>query len=416
MMTTGAINEKAVERINQDETELNEAGLFFTQPTLYMFGTPLAQSGKDGYQFSRLAFDKRDFADVVAEQAYAAVRGQERVEKPVTLCNLSMIPNTGKITRGGGAMPCSQLAIGQLVRLAGALGGAGSYLASCPTELRATNFNFWMSTQKALDTEAVLRTMLEKTRESGEIVRGCYGVVGTRYKVYDADQVIKSFMQFAPPESKGEFKMEGPRWKFTIHFHSAFQADDLAVGDIFRGVVWVEGRDDGSGSIKVGVGVERARCVNLTTIWAKQIKGVRHTAREIATKLEALMKQALKAIEGFSSKWAEASKDSIISGVYEGVEPKYIFEKLVEKRLVHATGCNSEDLVERLVHAWNMEPGYTRADISNAITRAAHTETWKSAWTCEELEEQGGELLYNYVHLSPPAPETPNNGMLLEVL
>jgi len=50
--------------------------------------------------------------------------------------------------------------------------------------------------------------------------------------------------------------------------------------------------------------------------------------------------------------------------------------------------------VERLQRAWDLEPGYCKTVIVNAITRAAHTEEWRSWTTSEELERTAGELLY----------------------
>jgi len=51
-------------------------------------------------------------------------------------------------------------------------------------------------------------------------------------------------------------------------------------------------------------------------------------------------------------------------------------------------------MVERLQRAWDIEPGYSKAAIVNAVTRAAHTEEWRSWQTSEELERAAGELLY----------------------
>jgi hypothetical protein len=44
--------------------------------------------------------------------------------------------------------------------------------------------------------------------------------------------------------------------------------------------------------------------------------------------------------------------------------------------------------------AWDVEPGYSKAAIVNAVTRAAHTEEWRSWTTSEDLERAAGELLY----------------------
>jgi len=43
---------------------------------------------------------------------------------------------------------------------------------------------------------------------------------------------------------------------------------------------------------------------------------------------------------------------------------------------------------------WDVEPGYSKTAIVNAVTRAAHTEEWRSWTTSEDLERAAGELLY----------------------
>ncbi len=55
---------------------------------------------------------------------------------------------------------------------------------------------------------------------------------------------------------------------------------------------------------------------------------------------------------------------------------------------------SSDEMVERLQRAWDVEPGYSKTAIVNAVTRAANTEEWRSWSTSEDLERAAGELLY----------------------
>jgi len=66
--------------------------------------------------------------------------------------------------------------------------------------------------------------------------------------------------------------------------------------------------------------------------------------------------------------------------------------------LVHIPGVDEETMAGRLFSAWTAEPGYMSSDILNAITRAANSNAWPSAWNSEEISEQAGQLLYNYVY------------------
>jgi hypothetical protein len=71
-----------------------------------------------------------------------------------------------------------------------------------------------------------------------------------------------------------------------------------------------------------------------------------------------------------------------------------IFKALVMSRAVYVPGIAADDMVERLQRAWDVEPGYSKTAIVNAVTRAAHTEEWRSWTTSEDLERAAGELLY----------------------
>ncbi len=63
--------------------------------------------------------------------------------------------------------------------------------------------------------------------------------------------------------------------------------------------------------------------------------------------------------------------------------------------LLSLPGRDLDEKADRVARAWSMEPGPTRADLVNAITRAAHEEfSWSSPWAIQETETQASELLY----------------------
>ena len=99
---------------------------------------------------------------------------------------------------------------------------------------------------------------------------------------------------------------------------------------------------------------------------------------------------ALASIEPFVKAWSACEQDSIL----DMGDPAQCFTMLVEKGFVKVAGVERKDLVGRLVKAWEFDRGASRANVINAVTRAAHTNTWKSAWAQEELEVQAGQLVY----------------------
>jgi hypothetical protein len=47
-----------------------------------------------------------------------------------------------------------------------------------------------------------------------------------------------------------------------------------------------------------------------------------------------------------------------------------IFRALVSNRAVYVPGIAADEMVERLQRAWDVEPGYSKTAIVNAVTRA----------------------------------------------
>lgn len=422
--STDTIDTAALPRIAADEAMAAEAGLVFKKPTLFAHGTVLYDSGEKTYRRSRAAFDNRPLLDDSAVEALDAYKAQDRREYEINLHDLSMSGQGRVVYSGAGrgfgqagtedAVDISQVALGQMMSKLGAEGGAASYLMSCPRTLRAENVNTWvkLSDLTSKDKPTLIRTMMmQPVAEVTEVVerlppptRTAYAVLAPKYNIRDLPQVLPVFQEklaaLGAVGARGEYKLVGPKWKFSATFHAAIEATELRVGDIFRGVVWVQGVDDGTGSVRVGVGIERARCRNLTTIWARDVQGLRHNSVNFDQRLAALLDQAVKAIGGFAEKWAAAERDSIYDGVYSDLSPERVFGALVKRGLVKVPGVSKEEMVAALCSAWAVEPGYTRADIVNAVTRAAHETSWKSPWAQEELEAQGGQLLYNRLVLS----------------
>ena len=109
--------------------------------------------------------------------------------------------------------------------------------------------------------------------------------------------------------------------------------------------------------------------------------------------VQARIARALEKVSYFADKWSEATVENVLER-YGVDDVGTIFKALVSHRAVHVPGIAADDMVERLQRAWDVEPGYSKTAIVNAVTRAAHTEEWRSWTTSEELERAAGELLY----------------------
>jgi hypothetical protein len=119
---------------------------------------------------------------------------------------------------------------------------------------------------------------------------------------------------------------------------------------------------------------------------------------ELREAVQAAMQQGAQAMEGFADRWTSARREELHGALqWQKHGTEAIMRALVREDYVRAPGTNEDALVAALVRAWQAAPGYTRADLCNAITRAAHAEEWATPWTQEALEEQGGGLLYQRV-------------------
>lgn len=414
------IDTDAARRIETVEAQLADAGIAFKTPTFFAHGTRMIQAGTDRYRQIREELDARQRAHLLQDEIDLAYAGEKRQDIAVELPDVRMDDTTGRIYRvsanGAGArLPVSTYALGQLVSRAGAPGLPGGYLAACPPALRAENANHWLA--RAVEGEgkragnglkATLRTKLETVGSNGNAAtrRSVFACVGTRFSTEaDYPHAVRAFLKAIPAHAKGQWIHDGRRWRFRASFPSDVLPQDARVGDVFVASLWIEGVDDGSGSIKLGVDAERVACINCGTIATEDVAGsVRHVGRTVLDKIAGLTAKLNAKLAPFAGAWAKARAEQII-GTAADVTPEHVFGQLVEQGLVDVSGVSDEELTARLVRAWQQEPGYSKADLWNAITRAAHTEAWRSPWQTAELEEQAGELLYQRVSIAPPAAQ-----------
>jgi hypothetical protein len=120
---------------------------------------------------------------------------------------------------------------------------------------------------------------------------------------------------------------------------------------------------------------------------------VRHVGPNLGNVVSSGIERALKKVSHFADKWSEATVENVLER-YGVDDVATIFKALVSNRAVYVAGIDAEDMVERLQRAWDVEPGYSKTVIVNAVTRAAHIEEWRSWTTSEDLERAAGELLY----------------------
>lgn len=399
-----------LDRVNRDKDFAEVMG-FKLKPTIYTLGTPVNQTGIDNYKASRAEYESLPTADEVATNISGKIAAEHRLDIEQELIATSYDEtNVLYSSESLGYIP-SSWALRQLIERSRPQTGihheaaikAASYASDpqCPDWIRKDIVNHYInhSIRNKNPVEVVLRTRdpIYLSSES-EDFKQLFAVVSNRYnRDCDAD-VLAGMMAKKVEESgipaKAEAMYDGQRFKMTIWYHSDIKTP--VAGELFKAGVIIESADDGSRGISITPTVWRNLCLNFIILdKATQTVKLTHLRNDLYNDISEAIDSAMTKVSNFGEIWAKANKDKIVDSIYEHYNSTMIFEALVKQGHVRITGCDKQQMVERLCAAWDKEPGYTRASIVNAITRASHENSWRSPWATTELEEQAGELLYN---------------------
>lgn len=403
-------------------------------PPVYEIGRVVNSMGVGNYRASRSTHDEMLSLTEGTGKLIDLVKSENRKDLVCKVPSLKMLPD-GRLTRGGAVLPVSERAISGIGTHI-TPGGAG-YLKQCPPELRATNFNHWAAngfredvraTEAAIEEwvnngskgpqpgpimkekEVTVRTRTNHATGKGE----AWSIVGPRYGAHDIDKIAEQILTSPsiPGDAKCDIVYDGYRARIDVLFHSNVQPEKVVAGEIFKAGIMVKTADDGSGSIQISAQVWRNLCLNLIIIdHAKDLVTRRkHYGTGIQADVEAGIVTAMGKIKHFADKWSEATLENVLEK-YGVSDVDAVFRGLVYNKVVHVPGIKPEEMMERLQRAYQAEPGYGKDAIVNAVTRAAHAETWGSWTDVEDMERTGGALLFQPVwNLAIPADELPELG------
>ena len=380
-------------------------------------GTRVAQAGDERLAQFRQAHELKPLALAGMEQLAACVDAEGRVQvDDVALASILCRYNPDKAKATGDARHVDgALALKNgawhviaptptaLQHLAGFLGskrpdGLVGYLPYAPPAVRAAIVEEYRQ-----DVGANKRVSIAlKTNVPSELAGAttCYRVASPGYTAYEVNTAIRDLLANEDVRSllrdaRLEAVYDGNRARLKVIWH-ADHVIDFAAGDVYK-CAGIFTLDDVRGrSVSVDGAAWRNACLNLMIIGRqnRRVLRRRHTGEvtSIASEFVAAV-QSLRADFAEFIDAARASRQDRILDAFDG-DPRAVFEGLVGAGLVAFPG-RAEVQVERLMSAYEKEPGFTRADILNAVTRAAHEETW---WTSfdqsEQAEEQAGQLLY----------------------
>jgi len=399
-----------LDRVNRDKDFAEVMG-FKLKPTVYAMGTPVNQVGIDNYKASRTEYENLPLAEEVAESISQKIASEHRLDIEQELIDTTYdVENILYSSEGNGYIP-SSWALKQLIERSRPQTGihheaaikAASYASDpqCPDWMRKDIVDHY--TNHALKNKKAISVVL-RTRDpiylssENEDFKQLFAVVSNRYnRDCDADVIAKMMarkVEESGVPAKAEAMYDGQRFRMTIWYHSDIKTP--VAGELFKAGVIIESADDGSRGISITPTVWRNLCLNFIILdKATQTVKLTHLRSDLYNDISEAINSAVAKVSGFGEIWTKANKDEIVDSIYDNYDATHVFEALVKQGHVKITGCDKQEMVDRLCAAWVKEPGYTKAAIVNAITRAAHENSWRSPWATTELEEQAGELLYN---------------------
>jgi len=412
----GGVCAEGKARAEADQADAEAAG-WSLKPPVYAIGSRVNSTGVANFRASRQDHDSKASVGEACGKLVDLIKAEDRKDLVVKVPTLKMLDD-GRITRGGGPLAVSERAItgvGTHITPGGA-----SYLRACEPDLRAINFNRWAekgwredsrATAKAIEAwqeggergpqpgpvmkekEVTLRTRLNHASNKRE----AWSFVGPKYGAHDVDAIAEQVMrsEAIPADAKCDITYDGYRMRMDVLFHTDIQPEKAVAGEIFKAGIMLKTADDGSGSIQISAQVFRNLCLNLIIIdHAKELVTRRkHYGNGIIADVEAGIATAMGKVKVFADKWSEATLENVLEK-YGAHDVEAVMRGLVFNKVVHVSGVKSDEMFERLMRAYQAEPGYGKTAIVNAVTRAAHSETWGSWSDVEDLERKGGELLF----------------------
>lgn len=319
-----------------------------------------------------------------AADGLAALRERIRREDPqdydMPVGRVRLGTGSGEVRMVGGqaaqASGYTRTAFGQLaaaVKPADAGIGWASTLLALPPAIRAQAFN-WAADAKLTDRPAVVRTLVEPV-SGRRVIRA---LVSDKHSQTTGDDkaVADALQQMTADTFLGGLK--GAKLRVTrdhdrtdLEILWPAMAREIKTGDLVKIGVRVSNSETKRGSLVVAANVLRVLCYNFTTIEsadedAEEIRLI-HVG-DMGKRIEAAMVKALKRVEPFVLRFADAYREAFPAGTPTRGE---LLAKAVR---VLGVGKDTAELAAKVWDAdGDMSAGDTLAGLVNALTRASQT-------------------------------------------
>lgn len=400
------INEQDLGRAETDEYYAKLNG-FSPKPPIYKLGTPINSWGVSNLKNSRKHWEELPLTIDDCEQHIDLIDKENRHDDLYNLNEFQMSING--FLDGPTELVPTPWALNQILLRSRALTSektmeavkqAAAFVSDefSPIFLRKNVVNYYLNSTN--------RNGYFRTRDiEGLNKRQLYSCVSSRFNRQESDsttilKTLAGIIEETKSLTHSETTYDGTVFRTSLIYHTQIKPESGVAGEIFQAGVDLSWADDGSQSIRISPFVLRNLCLNLIILDRNtQEIQISHLKKNIKNALTTGIEEALHKVSYFGDKWTQAHKETILAEIYDTVDPALVFEKLIKHGHVRVPGVKKEVLKERLLRAWQQEPGYQRDNIVNAITRAAHTENF--AYNEQRiLEQEAGQFLYNYVQIS----------------
>lgn len=392
MTTTNTIN-AGLETITRTVAKAAEqaaatAAGFATPPPMHAAGASIVSidDSDGGWAKARRKFDALPSFREAATEVIDVVASEGRRDLPVTLSALAMdtdgktVRNTDKPGRGGA--PVEARAFSQLCARAGV--GCGSrYLAGIEPARRASNLNIDLA---ASDNEATMR--VRRVNDTWQT----FAIVGKRYGAFDVDRLLATVLDSLDGSPRGDVVYDAERC--SVSADVLWQRDHVVAlerGDIFKTGIRLRTNDASAGAIHLDGLVFRPACLNMDVVSTETVSlfSRRHVGEMagVAADIREAIAVARANVERFLVAWGQATEVKIDD---TGAEIERVANKLIASLKMPKTSAGM--LPEAMALAFSREPGNTAADVSNAITRAAHESAFPQA-VRDDLEAAGARYI-----------------------
>ena len=397
----GTVSAVAKKRVEADEAALRaifgDTKIDRIDP-LFERGTRVNETGVANFRKIRKEVEALPRGDHAAFAKYQEIRAEGRGDMDVDLSIIEPGAVPGSIHANGEEFALTPTAWEHLFSLAGAPKYAAAHAPyASPAVLTAMLKEYRPTDSRSL--VAAFRTGGVEGRALPAGVAGeVYRIASPRYTAADADFVLGSLLSTSHDLMqgwRGDITYDGE--KLSMDFLSMpDEVIDLAAGDVFKIGLRLRANDVREGGIVAEIMAWRNRCLNLIVIGraTKEILSLKHMGAigDIHLGLSSAFAEAEVQFGHFRHQWGIARSEKLIT---PELPADRFFEGLAASKLTSLPG-DTAMVKELLLSAWMEEPGYTRADVVNAVTRAAHEGArYKDAFTIGKVETEAGSLLHD---------------------